>query len=279
MPRKFKFILLFITSFIVISICSFGLFLNTVAPFRANTPIEAVTIGFETPTPVRFFGNIFESCTKSNDITECRVNINKRPLEITVNNKQLKPNQLPKCLLSYSGQNFNCFVGSGGYAGGVRFLNSIYTNSTLSLTSQQLQTFKSDNWFAQFNQNTWSNFSMLLSSIIGITAAIIIWQFPNKFIQVFASLVIGLNIFYQGIVQLYRIKPVTTILLYWNESQIMLVAALCATLGTGLILTLNWRRQNLVKMFAIISGVNVAYVFGLLVYAFLLSGGFVIADY
>lgn len=279
MHKKVKLIFLFVTSFLVISICSSALFLNKVAPFRANTPIEAVTIGYETPTQVRFFGNIFESCTKSNDITECRVNINKRFLEITVNSKQQEPNQLPKCLLSYAGQNFNCFVGSGGYAGGVRFLNAIYTTSTLGLTSQQLQTLKSDNWFAQFNQNTWSNILIILSSICGIVAAIIIWQYPNKFIQVFASLVIGLNIFYQGIVQLYRIKPVTTILLYWNESQIMLVAALCAMLGTGLILTLNWRRQNLVKMFAIISGVNVAYVFGLLVYAFLISGGFVIADY
>lgn len=279
MHRKVKLILLFVTSFLVISICSFGLFLNTVAPFRANTPIEAVTIGFETPTQVRFYGNIFESCTKSNDITECRVKIQKRPLEITVNNKQLEPNQLPKCLLSYSGQNFNCFVGSGGYAGGVRFLNSIYTTSSLGLTSKQLQTLKSDNWFAQFNQNTWSNISIILSGICGIIAAIIIWEYPNIYIQAFANLAIGLNIFYQGLVQIYKIKPVTTMLINLNESQIMFIAALFALLGTGLILTLNWHRQNLVKMFAIIGGVNIAYVFGLLVYAFLLSGGFVIADY
>ncbi|MBW4601373.1 MAG: hypothetical protein KME29_17820 [Calothrix sp. FI2-JRJ7] len=279
MQRKFKFIILFVASFILISICSFALFLNTVAPFRANTPIEAVTIGYNTPTPVRFYGNIFESCIKSNDITECRVNINKRPLEITVNNKQFEPNQLPKCLLSYSGQNFNCFVGSGGYAGGVRFVNSIYTTSTLGLTSQQLQSLKSDNWFAQFNQNTWSNISVILSGICGIIAAIIIWQYPNRYIQAFANLAIGLNIFYQGLVQLYRIKPVTSILMDLNEPQMMLIAALFAMLGTGLILTLNWRRQNLVKMFAIIGGVNTACVFGLLVYAFLLSGGFVIADY
>lgn len=279
MQRKAKFILIFVASFILISICSFGLFLNTVAPFRANTPIEAVTIGFETPTQVRFFGNIFESCTKTNDITECRVNIQKRPLEITLNSQKLEQNELPKCLISYSGQNFTCFVGSGGYAGGVRFLHSIYTTSSLGLTSQQLQTLKSDNWFAQVNQNTWSNFSIILSVICGIVAAIMIWQYPNKYIRTFANLAIGLNIFYQALVQLYKIKPVTSILRDLNEPQMMLIAVLLATLLTGLILTFNWRRQNLVKMFAIIGGVNTAYAFGLLVYAFLLSGGFVIADY
>ncbi|BDA66909.1 hypothetical protein CAL7716_010750 [Calothrix sp. PCC 7716] len=279
MNRKVKLIILFVASFLVISISSFGLFLNKVAPFRANTPIEAVTIGYNTPTPVKFFGNIFESCTKSNDITECHVNIQKRPLEITVNNKQQEPNQLPKCLLSYARQNFNCFVGSGGYAGGVRFLNSIYTTSSLGLTSQQLQTLKSDNWFAQFNQNTWSNISIILSVICGIVAAIIIWQYPNKYIRTFANLAIGLNIFYQALVQLYRIKPVTSILRDLNEPQMMLIAALLAILLTGLILTLNWRRQNLIKLFSIIGGVNIAYVFGLLVYGFLVSGGFIIADY
>ncbi|WP_127078817.1 hypothetical protein [Dulcicalothrix desertica] len=253
--------------------------MNTVAPFRANTPIEAVTIGFETSTPVRFYGNIFESCTKTNDITECLVNIQKRPLEITLNSPKLEPNELPKCLISYAGQNFNCFVGSGGYAGGVRFLNSIYTTSALGLTSQQLQTLKSDNWFAQFNQNTWSNILIFLSVIFGILAAIIIWQYPNRYVQVFASLVIGLNIFYQGIIQIYKIKPVTNILLNLNESHIMFIAALFALLGTGLILTLNWQRQNLIKFFSIIGGVNIAYVFGLLVYGFLVSGGFIIADY
>lgn len=279
MNRKVKLIILFIASFLVISILSFGLFLNKVAPFRANTPIEAVTIGFETSTPVRFYGNIFESCTKSNDITECRVNIQKRPLEITLNSQKLEPNELPKCLISYAGQNFNCFVGSGGYAGGVRFLNSIYTTSSLGLTSQQLQTLKSDNWFAQFNQNTWSNISIFLSVICGMIAAIIIWQYPNKYIRTFANLAIGLNIFYQALVQLYRIKPVTSMLRDLNEPQMILLAALLTILLTGLILTLNWRRQNLVKMFAVIGGVNTAYVFGLLVYGFLISGGFVIADY
>lgn len=279
MHRKVNLIFIFVAAFLVISICSFGLFLNKVAPFRANTPIEAVTIGYETPTQVRFYGNIFESCTKSNDITQCRVNINKRPLEITVNNKQKEPNELPKCLLSYAGQNFNCFVASGGYIGGVRFLHSIYTTSTLGLTSKQLQTLKSNNWFAQFNQNTWSNISIILSVICGIVAAIIIWQYPNKYIRTFANLAIGLNIFYQALVQLYRIQPVTSILRDLKEPQMMLIAALFAMLGTSFILTLNWRRQNLVKIFAVIGGVNTAYVFGLLVYAFLLSGGFVIADY
>ncbi|BAZ16473.1 hypothetical protein NIES4071_83500 [Calothrix sp. NIES-4071] len=279
MQRKVKFILLFVTSLIVISITSFALFLNTVAPMRANTPIEAVTIGFQTPTPVRFFPNTFESCTKDSNFTQCSVDVQKRPLEITLNYKQLERNQLPRCIASYAGQDYSCIVSSGGYAGGVRFLNSVVITSTLGLTSQQLQSLSKDNWFAQLNQTSWLQVSTILSGIFGILAAIIIWQYPNKCIQITASLVIGFNIFYLSVIQLYKIKPVSSILYSLNEPQIMLIAGLFAALGIGMILMLNWRRQNLIKIFALIGGVNVFHIFGLLVYSFLVSGGFVIADY
>jgi hypothetical protein len=279
MQRKLKFILLFVASLLVISIASFALLLNEVAPMRASTPIEAVTIGYETATPVRFFPNTFESCTKNNNFTKCSVDIQKRPLEITVNYEQTEQNQLPICIASYAGIDYSCIVSSGGYAGGVRFLNSVVTTSTLGLTNQQLQSLSEKNWYAQLSQTSWSHVSTLLSGIIGFIAAIIIWQYPNKFIRVSASLVIGLNIFYLGLVQLYKIKPVSSILYSLNEPQIMIIAGLFAVLATGIMLMLNWHCHNLIKILAIIGGINIFHIFGLLVYSFLVSGGFVIADY
>lgn len=152
--------------FLLLCVCSLGLFLVPVAPSLIDKEIAGVTIG-QSETHISISGHQFSCATKNKSaLSQCSIVLAGHLLEVTVTYANDAKDHTTGCISFYAGKSVDCSSGFV-YAGRKGMLPYVSVNHNLGLSHQQLQLLRQANSAENFGENNW----LRLVTGISLTAA------------------------------------------------------------------------------------------------------------